>query len=434
MRVLRARQQRPVLGEVAGQEDDEDDLEQLRRLARRAARCASDSRAPFVSSPKQEDEQQQPDADGRPGVLVVAQPAVAADEDRERREDHEARRRSRTAGAARGQLATADQLLRGEILRQPLHQQQREPAEQRRGREQHLVHAPAGDHERDMDGEHDAEVRDQEARRRRGSDCPGLRNDARLAQPATRSATATRTPSSSGTRAARIRGGYRARTRAARHRRASCRPRRARAAAGPGRPGARRRSPAAASPVDALAVELRAVGAAAVLDVPGTAAERQQGVLGRDEVSSIDDRVVHVAARCELTASSGIECPRSAGPRGDAMTTSRPSARPPSATRARRSRQRARARMNEEQVDEHQKEQARTIQSVSVNASIVGRAATSGRMRSGRPVDGDGYRRGCRTSPGPSAISVTRRAVDERAVGAAEVGVDKAPFRRVTEP
>ena len=48
--------------------------------------------------------------------------------------------------------------------------------------------------------------------------------------------------------------------------------------------------------LDALAVEPRSVGAAAILDVPGAAAECEQRVLGRDERVVDDDRVVHVTA------------------------------------------------------------------------------------------------------------------------------------------
>ena len=49
--------------------------------------------------------------------------------------------------------------------------------------------------------------------------------------------------------------------------------------------------------LDALAVEPRPVGAAAIFDVPGTAAEREQSVFGRDERIVNNDRIVHVAAQ-----------------------------------------------------------------------------------------------------------------------------------------
>ena len=47
--------------------------------------------------------------------------------------------------------------------------------------------------------------------------------------------------------------------------------------------------------LDALAVEPRPVGAAAILDVPGAATEGEQGVLGRHERIVEHDRVVDVA-------------------------------------------------------------------------------------------------------------------------------------------
>ncbi len=58
----------------------------------------------------------------------------------------------------------------GERLRQPLHQQQADPAEEPDGREQDLVRPPAGEHEGDVDREQRAEVGRQEAGlgRRRG--------------------------------------------------------------------------------------------------------------------------------------------------------------------------------------------------------------------------------------------------------------------------
>ena len=72
-------QQPSVLGQVAGQEDDEDDLEQLRRLAGDGADAQRQARAAGDVA-EDEHEQQQEDADRRPGVLVAAQPAVAADQ------------------------------------------------------------------------------------------------------------------------------------------------------------------------------------------------------------------------------------------------------------------------------------------------------------------------------------------------------------------
>src|SRR6266849_4242551 len=48
-------------------------------------------------------------------------------------------------------------------------------------------------------------------------------------------------------------------------------------------------------PVDAAAVDVRAVGAAQVLDVPAPSAVGQDGVVGRGERVIDDDRVVDVA-------------------------------------------------------------------------------------------------------------------------------------------
>ena len=77
-------QQRPVLRQVAGQEDDEDDLEQLGRLAAERSELEGQALAVDLRA-EDEGQQQQPDADRRPGVLVAAQPAVGADDDAERR-------------------------------------------------------------------------------------------------------------------------------------------------------------------------------------------------------------------------------------------------------------------------------------------------------------------------------------------------------------
>ena len=82
--------------------------------------------------PEHEGEQEQADADRRPGVLVAAQPAIRADDDRERRA---------TIATAEDQPDELDlgepelrpeERLDDEVLRQPLHQQQGDAAEQRR--------------------------------------------------------------------------------------------------------------------------------------------------------------------------------------------------------------------------------------------------------------------------------------------------------------
>ena len=77
-------EQRPVLRQIARQEDDEDDLEQLRRLAGERADLERQPLAVDLGA-EHEGEEQQPDPGRRPGVLVAPQPAVGADDDPERR-------------------------------------------------------------------------------------------------------------------------------------------------------------------------------------------------------------------------------------------------------------------------------------------------------------------------------------------------------------
>ena len=79
-------QQRPVLGQVARQEHDQDDLEQLGWLAAQRADVQREPRAVRLAA-EDEDEQQQRDPDGRPRVLVHAQPVVGAHGDREDRDE-----------------------------------------------------------------------------------------------------------------------------------------------------------------------------------------------------------------------------------------------------------------------------------------------------------------------------------------------------------
>ncbi len=68
-------QQRPVLRQVAGQEDDQDDLEQLGRLAGDRPQLERQALAVDIGA-EGECQEQQPDAGRSPGVLVAAQPAV----------------------------------------------------------------------------------------------------------------------------------------------------------------------------------------------------------------------------------------------------------------------------------------------------------------------------------------------------------------------
>ena len=71
----RIAQQRPVLGQVAGDEDDQHDLDELARLE--ADRPQVDPQARSVHlGPEQEREDQERDAGQCPRVLVVPQPAI----------------------------------------------------------------------------------------------------------------------------------------------------------------------------------------------------------------------------------------------------------------------------------------------------------------------------------------------------------------------
>ena len=77
-------QERPVLGQVAGQEHDEDHLQQLGRLA--ADRAEAEAEPLAVDLVAQEERRnEQGDAGRRPRVLVEAQPAIAPDGDGEDR-------------------------------------------------------------------------------------------------------------------------------------------------------------------------------------------------------------------------------------------------------------------------------------------------------------------------------------------------------------
>ena len=71
-----------------------------------------------------EDEQQQRDAGRGPRVLVATQPAIRADDDRERGRDGQPTGAARRAGPGRAQLARRRNRLPDEVLRQPLHQEQ----------------------------------------------------------------------------------------------------------------------------------------------------------------------------------------------------------------------------------------------------------------------------------------------------------------------
>ena len=89
--------------------------------------------------------------------------------------------------------------------------------------------------------------------------------------------------------------------------------------------------------VDPPPVDVRAVGAAEVLEVPATPAVRQDGVIGRRERVVDDDRVVDVSTERR----DDVETERMArdgSPLGDSSTTSRPGRSAGSRAAARRSR------------------------------------------------------------------------------------------------
>ena len=114
-------------------------------------------RWPLISVPKDERQEQQPDAGRRPGVLVAAQPAVGADHDAEGRGDGERQQQpdELDLGEPEGR---PEEGLGDEVLRQPLHEQQRDAAEHRDGRQQDLVGPAAGQDLGDVGAEQRAEV------------------------------------------------------------------------------------------------------------------------------------------------------------------------------------------------------------------------------------------------------------------------------------
>ena len=144
-------------GEIAGEEDDEDHLQQLRRLAGDGPDRERQAGAVHVV-PEHERQQEQHHARRGPRVLVAAQPDVAADGDGQhgddRQPDHEPDQlRSREPAEAPGQR-----------LRQALHQQEPDAAQQPDRRQQDLVRAPPGEHEREVHGEQRTEVDREQAR------------------------------------------------------------------------------------------------------------------------------------------------------------------------------------------------------------------------------------------------------------------------------
>ena len=151
-----------VLGQVARQEDDEDDLEELGRLAAQRPELEGQPLAVDLGA-EDERQQQQADPDRRPRVLVAPQPAIGADDDAERRGDDERAQEPDELDLGETELG-AEERLGHEVLRQPLHEEQRDAAEHRDGRQQDLVRPAAGEHLRGVGHEQRGEV-DREALR-----------------------------------------------------------------------------------------------------------------------------------------------------------------------------------------------------------------------------------------------------------------------------
>ena len=292
-------EQRPVLGQVAGQEDDEDDLEQLGRLAAERAELegqalAVDLRAEARTSAAAGRRRPRPRctcsgaASCRSGrrSRASSRRSSAPEQPDELDLGQAERRRRRTSGVTRS--CGSRSISSSEI-----------PPSIADGRQQDLVRPAAGEDLRGVGGE-------QRARGRSSRPCGSYRPNVPLTVapsdtlPTTR-ATATRPSSRSSSQRGRGRIGPRTRGRRGRPGAPRRRPRGIRHAERPLEPHpdladlelvaeAQRRDA-----VDPLAVDERAVGAAEVLEVPAPAAVGQDGVLGRGERVVDDDRVVDVA-------------------------------------------------------------------------------------------------------------------------------------------
>ena len=244
-------EQGAVLREVPGEEYDEDDLEQLRRLP---AERADDEGEPLPADVRAEHEgqQQERDAGRGPRVLVPAEPAVRADDDCERRRDGQRQEQPDELDLA--EPLGAEEPRADEVLRQPLHQQQADPAEHPDGGQQDLVRPAPGDDEREVRREQRAQV-DREGQRvqrhpqrqveqvgavpgRPGPSHPGRRSR-RRARPRRAASSRSSSQRGRGRMGPRTRGSSRCRTRRGRMRswRAL-----APAASGPGRSAPRRRT------------------------------------------------------------------------------------------------------------------------------------------------------------------------------------------------
>ena len=150
------RQERPVLGQVPRQEHHQDHLEQLRRLP--CDRPDREREAGAVGlAAEHEGQQQQPDPDRRPGVLVGPQPPVRADCEGEGADDPHRDQQPNQLELAESDQSPNKRLLH-EVLRQSLHQQQTDPAEHGYRRQQHLVDPATGQDERDVRESHGREI------------------------------------------------------------------------------------------------------------------------------------------------------------------------------------------------------------------------------------------------------------------------------------
>ena len=79
-------EKRPEFGQIARQEHDNDDLQQFRRLPAERAEPEDQTCAVHILAPDEREDEER-DANRRPGVLVQAQPGIRADHDCEDRDD-----------------------------------------------------------------------------------------------------------------------------------------------------------------------------------------------------------------------------------------------------------------------------------------------------------------------------------------------------------
>ena len=257
-------------------------------------------RWPLISVPKHERQQQQPDADGGPRVLVAAQPACRSGRRSPSVVATSSASSSQTSWTSARPSSVAEERLGDEVLRQPLHQQERDPAEQRDGRQQDLVGPAAGEHLGDMGGEQRRRGRSRGRAGRPGANAPVTVAPERQAADHERERDQGEQPRlrASAAAAGSDRGSAAVAGRSARAdaRGAPARHRRARSSRNRTWPTwSSSPKPSGGDALDRPAVDVRAVGAAEVLEVPAPAAVRQDGVLRRRERVVDDDRVVDVA-------------------------------------------------------------------------------------------------------------------------------------------